>query len=193
MGRARTLANTVSDGGALEGGLAGLNLIAVHEFSGSLTHDIEDFSSEYDDYLIAVSNVNPASAAGLSARLKVGGSYQTGSSYRMHVTKPSSASASYAAWNTSALPYIALSAAVSVAQHRGTFLIKALGVNNASRYPMIFWDGSFSDASNLYTVAGSADYPSAGALQGIRFMAGDGSSVNVGGTIRVYGMKKSAA
>lgn len=191
MGRSNTLAKTVSAGGALDGGAAGLNLIAVHEFGGALSYDIENFTSTYDDYLLVVSNVNPASIAGFSARLKVGGSYRDTSNYRMHVTRLSSGSSTYTAWNTSALPYIALSAAGAVSPNRGTFTIKALGVNNTARNPTIFWDGTFSDASHLYTVNGSADIPVTGALQGIRFLAGAGDTVNIGGTVRVYGFKKS--
>jgi len=221
MAKPRILANTVSNGGPLaDGAIAasevsglanvatsgsyndlsdkpsipgapGLDLIAVHNFSGSLTYNLENFSSTYDDYLLVVSNVNPASTAAFSARLKVGGTYPTTSNYRMHVSKGSSASSSYSAWNSSSLPYITLSGASAVAANRGTFMIKAFGVNNSSRYPTIFWDGTFSDASNLYTVNGSADIPVTGALEGIQLLAGDGSTTNIGGTVRVYGYKKS--
>lgn len=171
--------------------LPGLELIAVHTFGGALTYNVENFSSTYDDYLILVDNVASASTAAFSARLKVGGSYQTTSTYRMHATRLSSASATYTAWNTSTLPYITISASGAVVPNRGTFVIQALGVNNTSRYPMIFWQGSFSDASNLYTVSGSADIPVTGALQGIQFMANAGDTINVGGIARVYGYKKS--
>jgi hypothetical protein len=222
MGKSRTLANTVSTGGPLAdgaisasevSGLAavattgsysdltgapaipgapGLELIQVHTFSGALTYNIENFSSTYDDYLLLFDAYNPGATAALSARLKVGGSYQTASSYRSHVARGSSASSAYSAWNTSTLPYIPITGALAAVANRARFAIHALDVNNASGFPSIFWSGSNSDASNLYTINGSADYPTAGALQGIQFMTGAGDTTNVGGTVRVYGYKKTA-
>jgi hypothetical protein len=203
MGKTRTLAGTVSTGGPLADGVIsaseivglpspGLDLIAVHTFSGALTRDIENFSSTYDDYLLLFDAYNPGATAALSARLKVGGSYQTASSYRSHVARGSSASSAYSAWNTSTLPYIPITGALSAVANRARFAIHALDVNNASGFPSMFWSGSHSDASNLYTVNGSADYPTAGALQGIQFLCGDGTTTNVGGTVRVYGYKKTS-
>lgn len=172
----------------------GLELIAVHTFSGSLTYNVENFSSTYDDYLLIV-QLSPASNGAASMRFKVGGSYLTSSTYRMHVSKLSSASASYSAWNTSSLPYITLSGANTVSSAstaKNSFMIHATNVNDAARYPSAMWKGSFSDATNFFRTDGACDIPTAGALQGIQFLVGDGSSVNVGGTAKVYGYKKTA-
>lgn len=172
---------------------SGLTLLQVHTFSGSLTKDIENFSSAYDDYLF-IYKYTPASNGACSCLLKVGGSYLTTSTYRMHVSKLSSASASYAAWNTSALPYITLSGANTCsagATANNVFMIQALNVNNSAKYPKIQWQGTIDDGTNLLMVNGSADIPTAGAFGGIRFIVNDGSTINVGGTVSVYGYKKS--
>lgn len=172
----------------------GLELIQAHTFSGALTYNVENFSSTYDDYLIVVSQLSPASNGGASARFKIGGSYLTTSTYRSHASKLTMASPSYAAWTTTALSYITLSAGVScssAATAKNNFVIHALNVNDTARHPNIMWQGSFFDGTNLTLTNGVADIPTAGALQGIQFMVNDGSAINVGGTVRVYGLKKS--
>jgi hypothetical protein len=171
----------------------GLTLIQVHTFSGALTYNVENFSSTYDDYLL-IYDFTPPSSGAASARFKVGGSYLTTSTYRQHVSKLTSASAAYAAWNSSTLPYIPLSGAVAcsnAATSKNSFAIHALNVNDSAKYPSIQWQGAFNDGTNLVMANGVADIPTAGALQGIQFMTGDGTTINVGGTVRVYGYKKT--
>lgn len=204
MGKTRTLASTVSTGGPLADGIIsaseivglpspGLELIQVHTFSGALTKDIENFSSTYDDYLFIYKYAPPSNGAP-SCLLKVGGSYLTTSTYRMHVSKLSSASAAYNAWNTSSLPYITLSGAntaSSAATANNVLMIQALNVNNSAKYPKIQWQGTIDDGTNLVSLHGSADIPTAGAFGGLRLIVNDGSAINVAGTVHVYGYKKT--
>lgn len=171
----------------------GLQLIAVHTFSGSLTKDIENFTSDYDDYLFIVKFTPPSNGA-FSTRLKVGGVYLDTSTYRSHLSKLSSVSGSgYQYWATNSLPYITMSsvACSSAAAANNVLMIQALNVNNSAKYPKIQWQGSIDDGTNLWSLHGSADIPTAGVFGGIRFMVNDGTLINVAGTIHVYGYKKS--
>ena len=195
MGKTRTLANTVSAGGALDGGLAGANLIQTHTISGVATYDIENFSSTYDDYIIVVSSYAPSTPVPLGARFKVGGSYLSTGNYRQHCTKLSSAAATYTGVASAVLTYIRIAADVACFQASPNgnhhFTINAFNVNDTARYPNIFWQGACADSGAFYQVNGASEVTTTGALQGIRLMVGDGTSGTFNGVARVYGLKKA--
>jgi len=157
----------------------------------SSTVDIETtFDSTYDEYLIIVSNLIPdTSNIQLLSRLKVGGSYDTGSNYSSAGVTMTSAGDSYTGNDGGTTIYMS---AASIGANRPTSFTYHVHSPASTTYAKgVHWEGFFyrNGATSGAWFAGGGVNSSTSALTGVRFYLAGGNITS--GTFRLYGIKKS--
>jgi hypothetical protein len=176
-------------------------LLSTVTASNSATVDVETtFNSTYDRYMLVISKLQLSSSSGapyLTARLKIGGSYQT-SGYRwghMYATNSSSGSASAAGGSSTGTSYLYISPPY-VPATSGWFLdaqVMIYAPADTDNYKNIYWTGvngtNFSWDVTAFT-GGGYHTNSTSAMTGIRFLTNSGDNINTG-TFRLYGIKNS--
>lgn len=173
----------------------GWRLISVLTPSAAASpYEMDVFSSTYDDY-VAVCDLRTQAGSGgytLTMQVKIGGSYITGSVYRYHMNKTSSATALYVgfAGNPDVAGSIKLISADfgSQSDHSASFMIKFFNVNNATVFKNMFVEGIYRrENDEIVTMSGVAGIDNTGALQGFRF----GGLASFTGTVKLFGIRKS--
>jgi hypothetical protein len=159
--------------------------------SSSSTVDIETtFDSTYDEYVIKVSNLIPdTSNIQLVSRLKVGGSYDTGSNYSSAAVMMTSAGDTYAGNDGGTTIFLA---PANIGANRPTsFEYRVHSPASTSYAKGVDWAGFFyrNGATLGAWFAGGGVNSSTSALTGVRFYLTSG--VITAGTFRLYGIKKS--
>jgi hypothetical protein len=165
--------------------------------SGAATADVETtFNSTYDMYAIVVTNMSPANdTVTPRMRLKIAGSYQSGS-YEYHVATTTSAAGTYSADASTSAAQIVLGASMSGATQSGSTLSAVIYINNpasTTKYKNVYWTGTIINgpsaaASHISNASGGGIYYGLEALTGVRFLYSVG---NISGTFRLYGIKNS--
>jgi hypothetical protein len=159
--------------------------------SSSATVDVETtFDSTYDEYLIIVSNLIPdTSNIQLLSRLKVGGSYDTGSNYSSAAVTMNSAGDSYNGNDGGTTIY--MSAAYVGASRPTSFTYHVHSPASTSYAKGVHWEGfmNANGAALSKWFAGAGMNSSTSALTGVRFYLAGGNITS--GTFRLYGIKKS--
>jgi len=168
---------------------SGMTLLSTVTASASATVDIETtFSSTYDAYLLVVSGARPSTnSVELLCRMKIGGTYLTGSVYVYHTDLSRSASAVYAAVVSGGTTSIQLTSVVgSAATSSANLTMSIKNPTSATAYHNIDWTGLSHVFGDIYLASGGGASTTTGALTGIRlyFSSGNISS----GTFRLYGL-----
>jgi hypothetical protein len=159
--------------------------------SSSSTVDIETtFDSTYDEYVIKVSNLIPdTSNTQLLSRLKVGGSYDTGSNYSSAAVTMISSGDTYSGNDGGTT--IFMSASTIGANRPTSFEYRVHSPASTSYAKGVDWAGFFyrNGATSGAWFAGGGVNSSTSALTGVRFYLASG--VITAGTFRLYGIKKN--
>jgi len=165
--------------------------------SGAATADVETtFNSTYDAYAIVVTNMAPSNdTVTPRMRLKIGGSYQSGS-YEYHVATTNPSASTYNSDISTSAAQIVLGSNMSGVTQTGSTLSAVIYINNpasTTKYKNVYWNGSIvlgpSAASYHYlNTNGGGLYYGLDALTGVRFFYSAG---NISGTFRLYGIKNS--
>jgi hypothetical protein len=159
--------------------------------SSSSTVDIETtFDSTYDEYVIKVSNFIPdTSNVGIKSRLKVGGSYDSGSNYSSAAVTMTSSGDTYNG-NDGGTTIFMSSEAIG-ANRPTSFEFRVHSPASTSYAKGVDWAGFFyrNGATSGAWFAGGGVNSSTSALTGVRFYLTSG--VITAGTFRLYGIKKS--
>jgi hypothetical protein len=149
------------------------------------TADIETtFSSTYDSYLLVGSGIY--ADEDLEVRLKIGGTYQTATNYYGHRSSTNNTSTAYSGVITDGLGRILFSNLDSNNTKPLSFNLYTSNPTLTGVQKSIFWQGVQNSSSITRNISGSAQFTTAGALTGIRFMA-----TNLNGTFRLYGFSKT--
>jgi len=164
--------------------------------SASATADIETtFNSTYDAYALVITDMVPSVSANIRARLKINGTYQTGSTYKFFLQFPSSDAATYitdVSGTTQA--YISVTGCnINIASYPASTSNFVMYIHNpasTTKHKGIYWSGvAVNNSNNIVQIVGSAANQSGTqALTGVRFYADSG---NISGTFRLYGIKNS--
>lgn len=164
--------------------------------SGAATADIETtFNSTYDAYALVITDMVPSASANIRARLKINGTYQTGSTYKFFLQFPSSDAATYITdVSGTTLTYISVTGCnISTASYpaaTSNFVMYIHNPASTTKHKGIYWSGmAINNTNNIVQIVGSAANQSGTqALTGVRFYADSG---NISGTFRLYGIKNS--
>jgi hypothetical protein len=156
--------------------------------SAAATVDIETgFSATYDNYIIVATSVLTSGNVAVYCRLKIGGSYLTGSVYGYHSATINDFVATYSALQSSSATEIRMMNASSTAPSSFEMSIPDA---NASNFKAVRYLVS-SRAGTLTALGGGAGIghsDTSGVLSGIRLFPPSGT---ISGTFRLYGIAKS--
>jgi len=166
-------------------------LLSTVAASSSATIDLETtFNSTYDQYLITISALLPATnGTTLGVQFKQGGSYRT-TDYRYHSSYLMNTTASYNADIGSAADNILIAASLN-SQYVANFDIR-IPTPTVADFPRLFGHGTFFRAVNgVVAQALPMGYQAttSGAIQGVRFLMSSGNIAS--GTFRLYGIINS--
>jgi hypothetical protein len=162
--------------------------------SNSAEVDLTAFSSTYDDYVITFSKVQMSAVDWLSGRLRVNGTFQTGSSYFFAVHYRRSDDPNYRQEQSTSSNLFRLTSQASNSFGRDVCgIVRLFGVNAITTYKSALFEAQYyAHADNTFASStGHGVWPnSAAALSGVRFLCLAGSNLTTG-TFRLYGIKKS--
>jgi hypothetical protein len=162
-----------------------LTLLSTVTATNVSTADIETtFSSTYDSYLLIGSGIY--ADEDLEVRLKIGGTYQTATNYYGHRSSTNNTSTAYSGVITDGLGRILFSNLDSNNTKPLSFNLYTSNPTLTGVQKSIFWQGVQGGSTITRNISGSAQFTTAGALTGIRFMA-----TNLNGTFRLYGFSKT--
>jgi hypothetical protein len=171
----------------------GLTLLSTVTADSSSTVDIETgIGSSYDFYLITVHNVTTDSTGIFQARIKIDGSYSTGSNYHAMSNGGYSNGSGNLAYNQSGATFLYLTlsnpGSLSSAAVGGEFWFG--NPTNTTRRKIANWVfGCWNQNDGVInTLQGTGTINSTSAWTGIRFYFGSGTVVT--GTFRLYGYAK---
>jgi hypothetical protein len=163
--------------------------------SASATVDIETtFNSTYDRYVIEAVGVTVSSSTDITflARMKIGGSYLSTSTYSGHVSDCSSAAGTYSATQAvdeGGLPILGNMSNGGVAGKSANFSFAVSTPASTTLMKTAYWHGqAFKTDNTSRTVNGAGFNSGTAALTGIRFYASTGT---ISGTFRLYGIANS--
>lgn len=162
--------------------------------SASATVDIENAFTAYDRYIIEAVGVTVSSSTDITflARMKIGGSYLSTSTYSGHVSDCSSASGTYTATQAvdePGLPVLGNMSNGGVAGKSANFSFTVSTPASTTLMKTAYWHGqAFKTDNTSRTVNGAGFNSGTAALTGIRFYASTGT---VSGTFRLYGIANS--
>jgi hypothetical protein len=161
-----------------------ITLISATTFSGSTSYSVNDvFSATYDNYVIEVSNLVPASTGNVSLRLRVGGADNTSSNYLFGRMIIGAANAQAFATADSALgsSFVVVSAASTVDNNFATVKLFSPFTVKKTGY-------STHGAGNSQEVGGGNMTVTTSYTGFTLFNAGGG---NIAGNVRVYGLRNT--
>ena len=181
----------VGDGSGLTGVGGGVwEYIGTYSASSVATHNVEPFSSSYDEYLFIGEMYTSVDYGNLYIRLKFGGSYQTTNYYQAGVSSDSSLGNMYQK-NTSAVNGGIMGYSSSDKNHYQLRVkdanvtgYKSLQLQN-SGYWTYFDQNDFRSYDTWFQNRNATS-----ALQGIQFSEGNGANIS-SHSVRVYGLKRS--
>lgn len=159
--------------------------------SSSATVDLETtFNSTYDQYLITISAVLPATnAVFFGVQFKQGGSYRT-ANYRYHTGYLRTTTEAYAAMQSSSASSILLGPDMGNSFVSNYHLV--ISTPTVADMPRIFGHGSSWFTVNgiiVQDLVGGYQADTSGAIQGVRFLMSSGNIAS--GVFRLYGIKNS--
>jgi hypothetical protein len=176
-------------------GSGALTLLSTVTASGSSTVDIETtFNSTYDRYVIEAVGVTVSSSTDITflARMKIGGSYLSTSSYSGHVSDCSSGAGTYSATQAvdeDGLPILGNISNGGTSGKSANFSFRVSNPSSTTLMKTAYWHGqAFKTDNTSRTVNGAGFNSGTAALTGIRFYASTGT---VSGTFRLYGIANS--
>lgn len=184
-----------SQGSTGANGANGWVYLSTVTASSSATADIETtFDGTYDVYALTGTLVIPATdATNLTARLKIGGTYQTAANYDYHTNITASNSAAYSASNSGSDTAINITTNVSNGASSGVnFIMYINRPSDSVSVKKVEWVGEsiIAGTSLSKNASGFGGYStSTSALTGVRFLFSSGNIAS--GTFRLYGLSKS--
>jgi hypothetical protein len=189
-----TVLTLPSTSGTLAIGSGAFVLLSTVTASASATVDVETtFSSTYDAYMLVVSGARPdTDSVSLLARMKIGGSYITTSTYVYLVgyTSTSGNASSTLATEIEIIPSVYLG---SDAASSGNVVMYIFNPSSTAFKKQIRFEASSirisSGNTQLGSFSGSASNNGTAALTGIRFYASSGNITE--GKFRLYGLANS--
>jgi hypothetical protein len=160
--------------------------------SSSSTIDVENAMTEYDVYVITVTNLVPSTDAVVLAQVKLDGTYQS-SNYAYHTAVPTANSTTYSAVAAASASQFQVSNTLGRFNNQEYFnLFFYIFKPSSSSLKGFYWDGVFrNDNPTAVRVSGAGHTTSSGtsALTGVRFKMASGN-IN-SGVFRLYGIKNS--
>jgi hypothetical protein len=167
-------------------------LLSTVTASNSATVDIENtFDSTYDAYVIVVSGMTTTTDnADISLRMKISGSYDTGSNYAYFINKSASNSATFSSSISSSATQIRIAESVADAAASSVNMkIHVYTPSSTTFNKKIHWEGvGITSNTHPSFCNGVGNNSGTGALTGIRIFG----SGNIGaGAFRLYGIKNS--
>lgn len=158
---------------------SGLTLLATLTPTAASNVDfLTTFSGTYNNYLIAIEGVKPATDdAGLRMRFAVAGSVDTGSNYFIGVDGSSATATS--AINTSNT--------TTAAGAGASGLVQIQNANGATQIKNGFVTAASQLSANVEMLCKVFGYTASNAISGFRLYWATGSNFTTSGTIRVYG------
>ena len=169
----------------------GIKLLQTATASGSATIDLESISGIYDDYMVVVDGLRPATDnAVLYCRLKIAGAYAA-SNYAYHTDVSTSSAATYSGIASGSAAQIQICSALdnTTAASNLCFVMHIFNVNDTSLSRMVTWSGTNRLTGAIARADGGGDNTDAGAITGVRFLC-DSGNISVG-TFRLYGIRKT--
>jgi hypothetical protein len=171
----------------------GLVLLSTVTASAAATADIETtFDSTYDDYVIKVSGLYPASDNVIQMRLKIGGSYLSGGTeyrFTLGTTSSNTGTGTYSSSESDGQTHIELTSALSSSSANAGQITIHLSTPTVSKKHPVSWTGGVMSSTvrpvNLNGVG--CNNATAGVLAGVRLLAASG---NINCVARLYGVKK---
>jgi hypothetical protein len=159
-----------------------LTLLSTVTAVNVATAEIEStFSSTYDSYLIV--GIGVFASNEVTVRLKIGGSYVTGSSYYGHRSNSNNTSTSYVGVVTNGNTAILFSPSGSSVSDAFNFDLRLSNPTSTAMTKSIYYQMVKASATEGITIVGAAGYgASTAALTGVQFRG-----TNLNGTFRLYG------
>lgn len=152
------------------------------------------FTSTYDRYIVALSEVRPNSdGQDIIFQYRIGGAYLT-SGYNFHVIQSGSGANTYSGFGfTSQTGFRCNADGVSNSTSEQGLNVDLMVVNptNSGTKKTVSWHGSFTQGSGTGTIrvsVGAGTNTTIGALSGIKFFSSSGT---ISGTVRIYGLQNS--
>lgn len=171
-------------------------LLSTVTASASATADVETtFDSTYDTYMLIGTTILPATdSTDLYCRLKIGGSYQTGSNYEYHANISAAGATTYAGSASGSAPFIKMADSTSNTAAGGiNFVMYIHNPTSTAARKHIEWIGSSETGgggTSVKTASGMGHWNAATtALTGVRFFMSSGNIAS--GTFRLYGIAKT--
>lgn len=172
-----------------------LTLLSTVTASNSATVDVETtFDSTYDAYLLIGTGITQTNTESLNARMKIGGTYISTTTYKYHNHKMSSSNTTYEAIASTGAAQIVVSNQYpsTGAQQSIDFVMRIYTPASTAFEKMIDWQGVTTDNNSpirLIGFSGAASNTGTGALTGMRFLFGAGNIL--AGKFRLYGIANS--
>ena len=182
-------------GAAVVASAGALTLLSTVTASNSATVDVETtFSSTYDAYLLIGTGITQTDTESLNARMKIGGTYISTTTYKYHNQKMSSSNTTYEAIASTGAAQIVVSNQYpsTGAQQSIDFVMRIYTPASTAFEKMIDWQGVTTDDNGpirLMGFSGAASNTGTSALTGIRFLFGTGNIL--AGKFRLYGIANS--
>jgi hypothetical protein len=163
---------------------AGMTLVANATFSGATTYSVNNvFSSTYDNYMIQVSNMVPASFGNLALRMRVGGVDNSSSNYtagRIYVGAFGS-TALASTNNSTSTEFIVVQVATGLDNNQATATI-------TNPFNAVKTGFTGFGAGNLLDINGG-NMTVTTSYTGFTLLNSSGG--NIAGTVRVYGLRNT--
>jgi len=174
--------------GSDSGGGGGWTLLSSVEANNSSVAQFTEFSDEFDDYKIIISDVIPSAKAALRMYIALDGVVQ-GSGYRWHNNHSTTSNNAYAGQSNNGTNRFTLFQDLPVDDTSlASMEISAFGANNPAIGKTFFWNGIcfYNGAGNLSFGAGL--HNSIGKLTEMGIQMGNGKILS--GNFKLYGIKK---
>ncbi len=170
----------------------GMVLLSSVTAAASSTVDLEaTFDATYDVYIISGSGIVMSNdGAGILSRFKMGGSYDTSTNYRFHISSMTSGAATYAGGNHNTQTYMQVNGDIgNGAGKTSSFMMRVYHPSSTSLMKVADWYGTHigSSGNGIITSRGSGANVSTTALTGVRFYPSVGTIIS--GKFRLYGVK----
>lgn len=189
---------SVMGSGDLEVGGGSMVFLSSATASSSATVSLETgFGSTYDAYMVVLSAVKVESdGTVLGMRLRIGGSYLSGSNYNSFSMQGYSYVATFTGVADDGNTRVRLTTDQGADSGETANLVIYFGpTSDSTNYKQFYWTGAFSSSDGSAgqivrnTHGGGAVRASTAALTGVRFAADSGNIAS--GTFRLYGIKNS--
>lgn len=184
--------STIQTTAATAGAAPGLVLVSSTDATAATTlQSLSGFSSTYDNYMIILQGISPASGnPQLLCRVAVGGSADSGSNYTQ---ASGTASISGSSQFTSASIQVVPTNLSNSSSQTVNLVLHIQDVNTTARTKSIqSWASYYGSVDGAYQAVGAAGrYTPASIVSGIQFFFNGSQNFRAQGSMKIYGYKNS--